>query len=81
MTVMVPFCKLARPILPTGSVRALRVSVPSALLSVKEGGPSRLQLYLLKKKRILECLDPNEHRGKAAQCSVRTVVQMQFTFS
>lgn len=80
MTVTVPFCRRAVLIL-TGSVTALCVLVQSALLDMKGGGPGGLQLCFLKKKQIVECLDPKEHRGKAAQYSVWTVVQMQFTCS
>lgn len=80
MTVMVPFCKLASYVLLTDSVTALCVLVLSALSSVGEKGPGSLQLYFLKKKRILEYLDQDEYRGKAAQRAVWTAVQMQFTF-
>lgn len=45
--------------LPTDSARALCVLVLSASRIVK--GPSNLQLYFLKKKQILECLDRDEH--------------------
>lgn len=81
MTVMVPFCKLASYVLLTDSVMALCVLVLSALLSIEEKGSGSLQLYFLKKKQILEYLDRDEYREKAAQYPVWTVVQMQFTFS
>lgn len=80
MTVMVPFCKLASYVLLMDSVMALCVLVLSALLSIKEEGHGSLQLYFLK-KQILEYLNWDEYREKAAQCAVWTVVQMQFMFS
>lgn len=81
MTVMVPFCKLASYVLLTDSVTALCVLVLSALLSIEEKGLGSLQLCFRKKKQIWEYLDRDEYRGKAAQCAVWTVVQVQFTFS
>lgn len=81
MTVMVPFCKLASYVILTDSVMALCVLVLSALLDIRGGRPGGLQPCFLKKKQILERLDPNEYRGKAARYSVWTVVQMQFTCS
>lgn len=60
---------------------ALSVLVLSALLSTEEKGLGSLQLYFLKKKQVLKCLDWDEYREKAAPCAAWAVVQTQFTFS
>lgn len=81
---MVPFCKLASYVILTDSVMALCVLVLSALLDIRGGRPGGLQLCFLKKKQILERLDPNKYRrllgiqsGRWCRCNSHVLNSLQ----